>query len=521
MPIRVKVGIVAAVVGVVLAPSAARGQDLDAGARLGRASAQASCDYGRLPGAVWWGTQRQMTITQFAQYAAPIYWFSPDEPTMDDRQGLDIRIPAALPFEEPPDAPVVYYQYNNVGVRIDADDPGFFPDSTNWGESQLDLHNIVAVNLKYIAYFPREEGLGGHQHDVEPTEFRVIILRNTSEYVAGLGIPCDQEMYVMLVTRVTGEAHGLAWYFNVLNVDEYTIFPFTLLVEEGKHGMCTDKNGDGYYTPGFDVNSRVNDAWGVRDIIRQGALFTGGFQAWMAKVRRPEHRVFPPLPQDSPRRPMLSENGVYASANAVYELRPFPAAAAAGDDELLHHKMAEKEKIGWPELDEVRSVQDVYRWLDAGLALKSFAISLRADGDLGLSFVFPLLIVKNVEDPMTGGFLVHRMYLKDKALRDFGWMLMYTPSASRWIDTYFAAGVEFDENDVSPPPTDPAEPTTTTRTDFVLETGVKFRVNITKSPLKFLSFLTEFMGFRAGIKNAGFFDINRLTYVLEFGAGVW
>jgi hypothetical protein len=29
------------------------------------------------------------------------------------------------------------------------------------------------------------------------------------------------------------------------------------------------------------------------------------------------------------------------------------------------------------------------------------------------------------------------------------------------------------------------------------------------------------MGFRAGVKNKGFFDIERLTYVLEFGAGVW
>jgi hypothetical protein len=113
------------------------------------------------------------------------------------------------------------------------------------------------------------------------------------------------------------------------------------------------------------------------------------------------------------------------------------------------------------------------------------------------------------------------MYLKDRHLRDFGWQLMYTPSASRWIDTYFGAGVEFDKEPITPPPTDPDSATTTTQTHFVLETGIKFRVNITKSPLKFLSFLTEFMGLRAGIKNTGFFDINRLTHVLEFGAGVW
>ena len=100
--------------------------------------------------------------------------------------------------------------------------------------------------------------------------------------------------------RVTAEAHGLRWFYNVVETDRYTRFPMHLLVEEGKHGMCTDKNSDGYYTPGFDVNKRINDAWGLRDIIRGGALFTGDYKAWMSKVRRPEHRVFPPLPEDSP-----------------------------------------------------------------------------------------------------------------------------------------------------------------------------------------------------------------------------
>ena len=482
------------------------------------------CDFSAVPGVVWSGTQRQMTLTQLAEYAAPIFWFSPDEPTLEGMRGKDIRIPAALPFEHQPDAPVVYYQYNEIAERRDGeeDGPGYMPDAEVKGSGIIDLHNVAAMNLKYIAYFPREEGLGGHAHDVEPTEFRIWVLRSTDIVPdERYDIACDELMYVIGVARVTAEAHGLEWFFNVLNVDEYTEFPFMLLAEEGKHGMCTDKNADGYYTPGFDVNVRVNDAWGVRDIIRGGALFTGGFEAWMAKVRRPEHRVFPPLPDDSPVRHVHVEDGVYAPNNAIYELRPFPAASEAGDDELLHHKMAEKEKVDWPEIAQVSSIQEFYQWADAGLALKSFAISLRADGDLGLSFVFPLLIVKNVEDPMTGGFLVHRMYLKDQGLQDFGWMLMYTPSASRWIDTYFAAGAEWDRTRIDPPPTDPDAPTRTTDVNFVMETGIKFRVNITKTPIKFLSFLTDYMGFRAGIKNTGFFDISRLTYVLEFGAGVW
>jgi len=500
-------------------PSQLSGQTTTMATTATGLSSQATCDYSGLPGVVWWGTKRRMTMTEFVSYAAPIYWFSPDEPTMNDLRGKALRVPEILPFEDQVDAPMVYYQFNDIGELADADGPGVIVDSTNMANSIIDLNNIVAANLKYIAYFSREEGLGGHQHDVEPTEFRVWVLPNDTEFVQAYGVECDQDLYIMGVVRVTGEAHGLVWYFNVLNTDVYTKMPMTLLVEEGKHATCTDKNSDGYFTPGFDVNVRINDAWGVRDIIRQGALFTGGFQAWMAKVRRDEHRSFPPLPEDSPLRDEYSVDGVYAPANAIYQLRPFPAAAEAGDDELLHHKMEEKEKIGWPEIHKITSRQQLSQWAEAGLALKSFAISFRADGDLGFSFVFPLFVLKNFEDPMTGGFLVHRMYLKDKGLRDFGWQLMYTPSASRWVDSYFAAGVEWDQEEV--PATDTTAATLVRETNFVMETGIKFRVNITKSPLKFLSFLTEFMGFRAGIKNTGFFDINRLTYVLEFGAGVW
>ena len=474
----------------------------------------ANCDFSEVRRVVYVTTEREITIQKLAEYCAPVYWFSPDEPTLQDQEGKEIRIPVHLPFEADPDKPVVYYQYNRILVREEVDGPGYIPDDNDKGNSVIDLSNVAAVDLKYIAYFPEEEGLGGHAHDVEPAAFRIVILPH--DEIKRVEVQCDQKHYLIAIMRITAEAHGLEWFYNVLETDNETRFPMHLIAEEGKHAMCTDKNSDGYYTPGYDVNKRVNDAWGVRDIIRGGALFTGSYQAWMAKVRRPEHRVFPPLPEDSGLRERYSENGVYAPENAIYELRPFPAAALATDDALLHHKMAEKEKVGWPELQENTDINKFGDFLSEGFALKSFAISLRADGDLGLSFVFPFFIVKNLEDPLTGGYLVHRMYLKDKGMRDFGWMLMYTPSASRWIDSYFAAGAEWDEEPVSEGSTE-----TRTQTGFVLETGIKFRVNITKSPLKFLRFLTDYMGFRAGVKNKGFFDIERLTYVLEFGAGVW
>jgi hypothetical protein len=96
-------------------------------------------------------------------------------------------------------------------------------------------------------------------------------------------------------------------------------------------------------------------------------------------------------------------------------------------------------------------------------------------------------------------------------LRDFGWTALYTPSASRWVDTYFATGVEW--HDVGPQGQPDIE------AEFLLETGLKFRAQVGRSPLRFLSFLTKFWGVRLGVKNYGGFDVNRLRYVVEFGAG--
>jgi hypothetical protein len=58
-----------------------------------------------------------------------------------------------------------------------------------------------------------------------------------------------------------------------------------------------------------------------------------------------------------------------------------------------------------------------------------------------------------------------------------------------------------------------------TNTDFVLETGIKFRALLSHTPLKFLTNLTDFWGIRFGVKNKEFFDIKSLQYVVEFGAG--
>ncbi len=496
------------------------------------ALSQASCDFGDVPGAVWWGTQRQMTLEQIARYMAPVYWFSPDEPLLRGAEGEDIRLPEVFPFETAPDRPVVYYLFDDMvtveqGVEGFAEDevPTLVRDSTNPGNALVDLERTVGFRMHFYAYFSSEEGIGAHVHDVEGAEFRMVVFRSTSNHILenheGM---CDQNRdgvpdptYIFVITQVTGKAHGIVWFWNTSDTDVDSRFPMTLLVEEGKHALATDKNADGYFTPAYDVSRHVNDAWGIRDNMRTGTLATGGYQAWMTKVRQPQHRIIPPLPDDSPLWRQIDRRFEDWADYAQYELRPFPPTAMAeGDPHHLVNFLKDKEVEDWPEVREVGSVSQFTGWLDAGQVVRSLSIAFMADGDLGFSFVFPFFIVKNLEESTSGGFVVHRMYFKDENLRDFGWQLMYTPSASRWVDTYLAAGAELDRED------DPADSTmTVSEWDFVLETGLKFRANLGHSPLKFLSFLTDFWGVRIGIRNYGFFDIDKLTYVLEFGAGVW
>ncbi len=464
------------------------------------------CGSRKVQAIVWSGKNPLMTIQDLAAYCAPIMWFSPDEPLLNEREGKDVMLPEPFPFESPPASPAVYYRLRNILVHKDKNGPAYLPDSSNKNNSIIDLRQIVGFDLDYFFYYHAEEGFHGHDHDVELAEFKVIVWQRDR---------CPDCPYHLVVTKVVGKAHGVSWYNNILEMDEYARFPMHILVEEGKHANCTDKNGDGYYTPGFDVNKRVNDAWGIRDVLRTGTLFSGGFQSWMAKVRRDEHRVFPPLPGDSPLRERYSIDGVYAPDNAIYVLRSFPSAEKVEPD--LAPFITDKGYPNWPSEIPDTDIEKFRSWVNAESFVKSLSIALRYDGDLGLSLVFPLFVVKNFEDPLAGGFLVNRMYLKDKNLRDFAWTLLYTTSASRWFDGYLSTGYEWDVIDLL----ETNGNSTKTQGDFVLETGVKFRVNMAQTPLKFMTKLSDFWGFRIGVKNTGFIDINKLTYVLEIGAGTW
>jgi len=473
------------------------------------------CDLAGVPGVVWTGSDSVMTMERLASYCAPILWFSPDEPLLGRSRGKDIRLTQHMAFEQDPGASVLYYRVNDVAVRTDAVGPATTDRHLAKPEIKIDLSKVNAVDLRYCLYYPSEVGLGGHQHDLEVVDIKVLVLR-WNDWVTE---PCETCRYVIAVFKVIGRAHGLQWYDNHLTVDEFTKFPIGVLVEEGKHANCPDKNLDGMYTPGFDVNQRVNDAWGVRDIIRGGALFTGGFQSWMNKTRREEDRVFPPLPDDSYVKGHFVTDSVYARDNAIYVLRPLPPKEAAGEDHVLAHYIESKGDSNWPYEHPDAELGKLGGWFKDESFAKSLSIAYRYDGQGGFAFSFPFFIIKHLEDPMGGGWVLHRMYLKDENMRDFGWTLLYAPSASRWIDGFMAAGIEWDTGDV---PDDFGGFREKTEHNFVLESGLKFRVNMKYSPIKFVTKITDFWGFRIGLRYVGnAWDFRQIGLLAEVGAGTF
>jgi len=486
-------------------------------ATAGPAAAQSiACDFSMVPGAVWWGTDASMPFSRVVAYVAPILWYSADEPSLNGASGAAITIPEVMGNDSAAHGPVMYYLVSEVLTRPGAQGSAVTRTGSDQGAYTVNLSTVGAMSISFLAYFPTEEGLGAHDHDIEPGEFRVVVLtpddEKLKEHVGGTP-NCPANTRVLVVTRSTGKAHGLIWYWNVLDTDDNTSFPMHFMVEEGKHAFATDKNGDGIFTPGYDVNVRINDAWGCRDIIRTGMLHTGGFQPWMAKPRRPGFQVLPPLPPDSPLREKMASE-VAGQDLATYELRPYPTHEIAGSDQKLSRLIASHEVADWPEEYSLNNLKAWGKWVDQGTALKSLSIAYRYDGQSGVAWVFPFFVLKELTFPLTGGYIVQRMYLSGTDFNTFGWMAMYTPSASRWLDTYLAAGAEWR------PVTDSLGNSRTTPT-FVFETGLKFRANVEKSPLKFLRVLTPFWGVRTGIKMLGFADISRLSFVVEVGAGVF
>ena len=265
------------------------------------------------------------TLWTLANYVAPILWFSPDEPLL--RAG--VHLPQSLPpltGTTAVGAPSrVYYDIPMVVIRneprcaplVAALDPTNNPISNEnlaWNDDPAaavtsdypPLECLESVKIRFFFYYASELGVHAHLNDFESLQVNVSILRNDASdksgpfSFGGAGVCANEgeSKHCAVVTGLFGSAHGIAWYTNGLNVDRNrdTLLPASVLVEEGKHASSPDRNADGLYTPGFDVDIHPNDAWGIRDTLRTRWLQGPAFRADMSKHRLDRDRIFPPVP---------------------------------------------------------------------------------------------------------------------------------------------------------------------------------------------------------------------------------
>jgi hypothetical protein len=161
-------------------------------------------------GVIWTGTDQTMTIERLAAYAAPVLWFSPDEPLLKLRRrqgsakGKEIVMPEPFPFESDPGSPVAYYRVRRILQRIDEPGAGTYvvnPDLR--GQSVVDLGKIAGIDLDFFFYYSKDFGGGTHVHDVESVETRLAVARSPG---------CQECPWVLGLVRATGKAHGIQWY---------------------------------------------------------------------------------------------------------------------------------------------------------------------------------------------------------------------------------------------------------------------------------------------------------------------
>lgn len=445
------------------------------------------------PGVVWRGTAPGPDLPALARLLAPILWFSADEPLIVLRRQ---PIPQPHPCDRPARGPVVYYQATDVVLRSDEHvdgsgeaDPRFF-------------EKVDHLVLKYFFYYDEDRGLRPHAHDLEAITLLVYLERTADG--------CAQ----VRVRRVEGLAHGLDWYSNVLRVEADTIFPVTVLVEEGKHASVPDRNGDGVWTPGYDVNARINDAWGLRDVLGSSVLLGSRYRSSMSKPRVDAFRLLPPDDVATCSGPGVRRAGVQAGVQGGlgrYELRAattVPLCQPSGPEPERLRRMMRYHRFGreWPAeqhgSDLARALSDpenTFRWVSG--------VNARVDSNR---------VGATVQGP---GFDLREFWLVPRAHlvgRGWGVEALVTPSASRWADWYAAMGYERG----LAPRSNAAADAGRVFSGFGAEAGLKFRV-ATDGKARWALLGYRFGGVRLGLRTSGFSPVRNLRFVVEIGAGAF
>jgi hypothetical protein len=329
------------------------------------------CSYNPLGAVILRAPKGRITPDDIARCAAPVLWFSPDEPLETS------PLPAPLPIiGNSNGTSVAYYRIRRDGV---VGSGGFLFDYT--------YRRVVVV--RYMFYYPRDVGFGGHWHDLESLE---VSAEFTSETIA------NEEFEVVRIVRAAGAAHGIGWYSNILDVgaDDRVSLPLHVLVEEGKHATSPDRNADGHFNPGFDVNRFTKDAWGIRDTLSSKYLPGSAYAAHMTKPRFGGRLV----------RPALVERSDPESWDVQYSLRratsrpdtvnaaDWPCVAAAGG--TFRIKKLTASNLPKDLRDDAR---DEVGWLNDLLNGKQFCDGLQSPRPVWLRLV-------GAESVYVGGFLL-------------------------------------------------------------------------------------------------------------------
>lgn len=436
-------------------------------------------------GVVWQGT-RALTLREVAELVAPVMWFSLDEPLV--RRG--VPVPSVHPCDRPADGPVVYYQVASLFHRGE--------------ELPLPLDRVAdlgdrvrSLNLRFYFYYPDDFGMHGHRHDVEGCELEL-------EFEQG-----PQGCRTLRLERVRAFAHGAPEYENRLRVTEDARLPITLLVEEGKHASCPDRNADGIYTPGYDVNEKVRDAWGVRDIFGSGHMLGAGYSSKMTKPRRLAERVLPPVPSAAACRaytdpsvveptPVLGRYelragdsldvcaGLGTRAESTFFARGMMVANGFG----VSGRVEQFEYDFEPHLSRVERVAAMFSSVNLVLDEGRGHLSLTGHGlDLGEGWLVPRV-----------GFGNHYASAE----------MVFTPTAVVWMAPYVLGGWEYHGD---------ATRTGHRRNEFASEIGVKFRIALPPGRIRWPFLGQRFGGIRFGLRSNGFERLRDQRFVLAIGGG--
>lgn len=437
------------------------------------------------------GLKRYMSFHEIASYCAPAFWYSPDEPLLprNYNQWDVISLPEPYPCPVFEKKAVVYYELKDIEIIDEFYGSSNDSDLNKRHDTIVDLSKTYSLNIFYTHYYSNEKGSGSHEHDNEQVQIAV----NVIKYKTGK----KKIRYELTFSYVLAKAHDLFWYDNRFEINgnvNAIKLPLHILVEEGKHASCPDINADGYYSPGYDVNVRTSDAWGVRDVIRTDKLFTAYYQGWMTKVRKPEYIVYPMLPEDSPYR----KSTIWS--NNFYELRKLPLLGEIFDcnkslykdlKSYSHENKEDYKNIGSIPLREVSEEVS-----------NSTSVAFRYSESPSVTITFPLLIIKNVEAFLLEGRFMGK--LSGYFNNHIEYSILYTPSSSRFLDPYFSFGAEFIESE---------------KTEYVFETGMVIRINTRLGFLKDIN--KSLLGIRLGVKNIlkNLNKIESLNPVFEIGFG--